>query len=69
MNFNLSNYVNCNSVIVFQNTVVMSVGLAALGICVGYIAYMRSKYENLGYYAAVDKEGGETFVRKQSKWE
>lgn len=47
----------------------MTIGLAAMGICVGYIAYMRTKYENMGYYAAIDKDGEESFVKKKSKWD
>jgi len=52
----------------FQNAVIMTIGLAAMGICIGYIAYMRTKYENMGYYAAVNKDGEESFVPKKSKW-
>ncbi|KAJ9590741.1 hypothetical protein L9F63_016257 [Diploptera punctata] len=51
------------------NIVIMSLGLAAMGICVCYMAYMRTKYENMGYYTAIDQQGGETFVRKKSKWD
>jgi hypothetical protein len=46
----------------------MTIGLAAMGICVGYIAYMRTKYENMGYYAAMNENGEESFVKKKSKW-
>lgn len=51
------------------NAVIMTLGLAAMGICVGYIAYMRMKYENMGYYAAVNKDGEESFLQKKSKWD
>lgn len=53
----------------FQNAVIMTIGLAAMGICIGYIAYMRTKYENMGYYAAVNRDGEESFVPKKSKWD
>ena len=53
----------------FQNAVIMTIGLAAMGVCIGYIAYMRTKYENMGYYAAVNKNGEESFVQKKSKWD
>lgn len=42
----------------------MSIGLTCFGITLGYIAYMRQKYESLGYYAAVDKDGKEIFEKK-----
>jgi len=51
------------------NAVIMTIGLAAMGICIGYIAYMRTKYENMGYYSAVNRDGEESFVRKKSKWD
>ncbi|KAI8429789.1 hypothetical protein MSG28_000325 [Choristoneura fumiferana] len=35
------------------NIVIMSIGLTCFGITLGYIAYMRQKYESLGYYAAI----------------
>nr|CAD7598212.1 unnamed protein product [Timema genevievae] len=52
-----------------ENAVIMGLGLLALSISVGYIAYMRSKYEGMGYYAAVTEDGKETFVQKKSKWD
>ncbi|XP_067008495.1 small integral membrane protein 8 [Anabrus simplex] len=51
------------------NKVVMGFGLVSITICIGYIAYMRSKYEGLGYYSAIDKDGEETFIAKKSKWD
>lgn len=47
----------------------MGLGLVAIVGCASYIAYMRSKYENLGYYAAIDKDGVEHFTKKKSKWD
>ncbi|XP_037904480.1 small integral membrane protein 8 [Hermetia illucens] len=51
------------------NIVIMSIGLAAFGLALGYVAYMRSKYEGMGYYSAVQDDGSEVFVKKRSKWE
>lgn len=47
----------------------MGIGLVCLSITFGYIAYMRSKYEGLGYYTAVQEDGKEIFVKRKSKWE
>lgn len=43
-------------------------GVAMIG-CSGYILYMRSKYESMGYYTAVEADGKETFKKKASKWD
>ncbi|CAB3237179.1 unnamed protein product [Arctia plantaginis] len=51
------------------NIVVMSIGAACFGLALGYIAYMRSKYESMGYYSAVDKDGKEIFEKRKSKWD
>ncbi|PSN30473.1 Small integral membrane protein 8 [Blattella germanica] len=51
------------------NAVIMALGLGAMTICVGYIFYMRTKFENMGYYSAVNEQGEETFLRKKSKWD
>ncbi|KAJ8865814.1 hypothetical protein PR048_033336 [Dryococelus australis] len=50
-----------------RNVVIMGLGVCALAISFGYIAYMRSKYEGMGYYSAVSKEGEEQFLQKKSK--
>lgn len=47
----------------------MGFGLIALGGTIGYIAWMRHKYEALGYYVAVQNDGTEIFTKKKSKWE
>lgn len=47
----------------------MGIGLAAITGVFGYIAYMRHKYEDLGYYVAVQADGKEQFVKKKSNWE
>lgn len=46
----------------------MIIGGLALTGCMGYIFYMRSKYKSMGYYAAVESDGSETFKKKVSKW-
>ena len=46
----------------------MGLGLIAMTGCIGYIFYMRSKYKSMGYYAAVEADGTETFKKKVSKW-
>ncbi|XP_068628957.1 small integral membrane protein 8 [Battus philenor] len=51
------------------NIVIMSIGVTCFGLALGYIAYMRQKYESMGYYAAVDKDGKEFFEKKKSKWD
>lgn len=55
--------------IVSQNIVVMAIGGIAFASAIGYMAYMRSKYESLGYYAAQQEDGSEIYARKQSKWD
>jgi len=50
------------------NNVVMAMGLVAISGCIGYILYMRSKYESMGFYTAVEADGSETFKKKVSKW-
>ncbi|XP_063239874.1 small integral membrane protein 8 [Bacillus rossius redtenbacheri] len=51
------------------NAVVMGLGLCALAVSVGYIAYMRRKYEGMGFYSAVSRDGEEQFLQKKSKWD
>ncbi|XP_075978998.1 small integral membrane protein 8 [Anticarsia gemmatalis] len=51
------------------NIVVMTIGATCFCLALGYMAYMRSKYESMGYYAAVDKDGKEIFEKKKSKWD
>lgn len=53
----------------FKNAVIMGLGLIAIAGCAGYIAYMRKKYEDLGYYGAVRNDGTEEFVKRKSKWD
>ncbi|XP_034103602.1 small integral membrane protein 8 [Drosophila albomicans] len=51
------------------NKIIMGIGLLAVTGVFGYIAYMRHKYEDLGYYVAVKENGREEFVKKKSNWE
>ncbi|CAG4925372.1 unnamed protein product [Colias eurytheme] len=51
------------------NIVIMSIGATCFAFALGYIAYMRQKYESMGYYAAVDADGKEIFEKKKSKWD
>ncbi|XP_014299037.2 small integral membrane protein 8 [Microplitis demolitor] len=50
------------------NMIIMALGLTAMIGCSGYIYYMRSKYEDMGYYTAIESDGKETFKKKESKW-
>lgn len=52
-----------------QNLVIMVIGGVCFGTALGYITYMRSKYESQGYYAAVQPDGTEVYTKKRSKWE
>lgn len=47
----------------------MIVGCVIMAGCTAYITYMRYKYQGLGYYAAVQEDGTEQFVKKKSKWD
>ena len=51
------------------NVVVMGLGLFAMACSLGYIAYMRRKYEGMGYYSAVTESGEEQFLKKTSRWD
>uniref|UniRef100_A0A1L8D9N1 Small integral membrane protein 8 n=1 Tax=Nyssomyia neivai TaxID=330878 RepID=A0A1L8D9N1_9DIPT len=51
------------------NAVIMGIGVVCFLGTMGYIAYMRSKYEKMGYYSAVQTDGTEVFTKKQSKWD
>jgi hypothetical protein len=51
------------------NIVIMGLGLAAFTGCLAYITYMRSKYDALGYYPAIQDDGREEFVKRKSKWD
>lgn len=53
----------------FQNVVTMAIGVTCFGFTIAYIAYMRHKYESMGYYSAVGEDGKEVFEKKKSKWD
>ena len=46
----------------------MAIGAVAITGCAGYILYMRTKYESMGFYTAVESDGRERFKKKVSKW-
>lgn len=68
MNFALIVRLNFNE-LTFQDVVIMGIGLVAITSVFGYIIYMRSKYEGLGYYSAIKEDGTEVFEKKKSRWE
>ena len=47
----------------------MAIGVISITSVFGYIIYMRSKYEGLGYYSAIKDDGTEVFEKKKSRWE
>ena len=47
----------------------MGIGVVAATFVFGYIAYMRSVYEDLGYHVAIKNDGTEVFEKKKSRWE
>ncbi|KAK9869450.1 hypothetical protein WA026_003204 [Henosepilachna vigintioctopunctata] len=51
------------------NLAIMAIGLVTFTGCIGYITYMRSKYESMGYYSAIGSDGKEEFIKKKSKWD
>ncbi|XP_075213989.1 small integral membrane protein 8 [Lycorma delicatula] len=51
------------------NKMIMAAGLLTMGLCSGYIFYMRKKYEGMGYYSAVSENGNELYLPKKSKWD
>lgn len=52
-----------------QNIVIMTIGGVCFAGTLGYIMYMRSKYESQGYYAAMQSDGTEVFKKRSSKWD
>lgn len=47
----------------------MTLGAIAFTTAIGYMVYMRTKYEGLGYYAAQQEDGTEVYTKKRSKWD
>ncbi len=52
-----------------QNKFIMTIGLLAITACSGYLLYMRTQYENMGYYVAVKEDGSEHLQQKKSRWD
>ncbi|XP_033324982.1 small integral membrane protein 8 [Megalopta genalis] len=50
------------------NKVVMIFGAATMLSCVGYILYMRQKYDSTQYYNAITEDGSVVLEKKTSKW-
>lgn len=46
----------------------MAFGLICITGCIGYIIYMRQKYENMGYRSICDN-GEEVYIKQKSRWE
>ncbi|CAO1394992.1 unnamed protein product [Diamesa hyperborea] len=51
------------------NIVIMVIGVISITSVFGYIAWMRHKYEGMGYYTAVQEDGTEVFTKKKSRWD
>lgn len=51
------------------NKAVMGVGLTALTLCVGYLAYLNAQKENRELYEAYTVDGSIEMQRKPSKWD
>lgn len=49
--------------------VIMALGATCFVTALGYMAYMRYKYEKMGYYVAQKEDGTEVFTKKRSKWD
>lgn len=47
----------------------MAAGLLAITGCAGYLFYMRTKYENMGFYVAVQEDGTQQLQTKKSLWD
>lgn len=47
----------------------MGIGIVSITSVFAYIAWMRYKYEDLGYYSAVKEDGTEVFEKRKSRWE
>lgn len=54
---------------ILSDVVIMGIGLVSITSVFGYIAWMRYKYEDLGYYSAIKDDGTEVFEKKKSRWE
>jgi len=52
-----------------QNKLIMGFGLVAITSCLGYLAYMKTQYEAMGYYVAVQEDGTQQWNTKKSRWD
>lgn len=62
-------FINYNFFSKLQNKIVMVLGLVAIAGCAGYLTYMKTKYENMGYYVAVREDGSKQLHTKKSRWD
>lgn len=53
----------------FQDYIIMGIGLVSIASVFAYIGYMRYTYDGLGYYSAIKEDGTEVFEKKKSRWE
>jgi len=51
------------------NKFIMGFGLIAITSCLGYLAYMKTQYEAMGYYVAIQEDGTEQWNTKKSRWD
>ncbi|CAG0895896.1 unnamed protein product [Darwinula stevensoni] len=53
----------------FGNKVVMILGLIGISGALGYLVWLRSYYNNQGFYIAVAEDGSHILQPKKSKWD
>ncbi|KAK6621592.1 hypothetical protein RUM44_001399 [Polyplax serrata] len=51
------------------NNIVMGMGATAFVAFLGYVVYMRYKYEKMGYYPSVNVDGTEQYHKRRSNWD
>lgn len=56
-------------ILLIVDIVIMGIGLVSITFVFGYIAYMRSQYESMGYTTAIKDDGTQILVKKKSRWE
>lgn len=47
----------------------MGMGATAFVAFLGYVVYMRYKYEKMGYYPSVNVDGTEQYHKRRSNWD
>lgn len=50
------------------NNVIMFIGAVTMLSSIGYIVYMRQKFDRKEYYNAVAEDGSVVLTKKKSKW-